>query len=108
MLCSRSAAMASSMRARLGESLATVRKFDVPIEQATTRSLDALKAYALGVAQRAKGDDTGAIPFLEHAVMLDPAFASAHSALSRDLRQPRRDPRSARATRGSPTTTAST
>ena len=74
--------MASSMRARLGESLATVRKFDVPIQQATTRSLDALKAYALGVAQRAKGDDTGAIPFLEHAVMLDPAFASAHSALS--------------------------
>ena len=74
--------MASSMRARLGESLATVSKFDVPIEQATTRSLDALKAYALGVAQRAKGDETGAIPFLEHAVILDPAFASAHSALS--------------------------
>jgi tetratricopeptide (TPR) repeat protein len=74
--------MASSMRARLGESLATVRRFDVPIEQATTRSLDALKAYALGVAQRAKGDEMGAIPFLEHAVMLDPAFASAHSALS--------------------------
>jgi len=74
--------MASSMRARLGESLATVSKFDVPIQQATTRSLDALKAYALGVAQRAKGDETGAIPFLEHAVILDPAFASAHSALS--------------------------
>ncbi len=75
-------AMASTMRARLGESLATVSRFDVPIEQATTRSLDALKAYALGVAQRAKGDETGAIPFLEHAVILDSAFASAHSALS--------------------------
>ncbi len=74
--------MASSMRSQLGESLATVRQFDVPIEEATTRSLEALKAYALGVAQRAKGDDFGAIPFLEHAVMLDPAFASAHSALS--------------------------
>ena len=74
--------MASSMRARLGESLATVSKFDVPIEQATTRSLDALKAYALGIAQRVKGDDIAAIPFLEHAVMLDPAFASAHGALS--------------------------
>jgi tetratricopeptide (TPR) repeat protein len=74
--------MATSMRAKLGESLATVGKFDVPIEQATTRSLDALKAYALGVAQRAKGDDIGAIPLLEHAVILDPAFASAHSALS--------------------------
>jgi len=74
--------MASSMRAKLGESLATVQKFDVPIEQATTRSLEALKAYALGVAQRAKGDDMAAIPFLEHAVILDPGFASAHSALS--------------------------
>jgi tetratricopeptide (TPR) repeat protein len=74
--------MASSMRTRLGESLATLSRFDVPIQQATTRSLDALKAYALGVAQRAKGDETGAIPFLEHAVILDPAFASAHSALS--------------------------
>jgi tetratricopeptide (TPR) repeat protein len=74
--------LASTMRERLGESLATVRRFDVPIEQATTHSLDALKAYALGVAQRAKGDETGAIPLLEHAVILDPAFASAHSALS--------------------------
>ena len=78
----RSAGMAVVDAGGLGESLATVSKFDVPIEQATTRSLDALKAYALGVAQRAKGDDTGAIPLLEHAVMLDPAFASAHSALS--------------------------
>jgi tetratricopeptide (TPR) repeat protein len=74
--------MASSMRARLGEQLATVEKFDVPIEQATTRSLDALKAYALGGAQRAKGDEIGALPFLEHAVILDPGFASAHSQLS--------------------------
>ncbi|HEY8234551.1 MAG TPA: protein kinase [Vicinamibacteria bacterium] len=74
--------MATSMRGRLGESLATVRRFDVPIEQATTSSLDALKAYALGVAQRAKGDEIGAIPLLEHAVILDPDFASAHSALS--------------------------
>jgi tetratricopeptide (TPR) repeat protein len=70
------------MRGSLGESLATVRRFDVPIEQATTRSLDALKAYALGMAQRAKGDDLGAVPLLEHAVILDPVFASAHSALS--------------------------
>jgi tetratricopeptide (TPR) repeat protein len=74
--------LATSMRGRLGESLATVRKFDVPIEQATTSSLDALKAYALGTAQRAKGDEIGAIPLLEHAVILDPDFASAHSALS--------------------------
>jgi Flp pilus assembly protein TadD/predicted Ser/Thr protein kinase len=74
--------IASSMRTRLGESLATVQKFDVPIEQATTRSLEALKAYALGVALRGRGDEIGAIPFLKRAVELDPSFASAHSALS--------------------------
>ncbi len=74
--------MATSMRSRLGESLQSVREFDVPIEQATTRSLDALKAYALGVARRAAGDEIGAIPLFEHAVILDPAFASAHSAVS--------------------------
>jgi serine/threonine protein kinase/tetratricopeptide (TPR) repeat protein len=74
--------IASSMRAKLGESLATIQKFDAPIEQATTRSLDALKAYALGVAERAKGNEVGAIALLKRAVALDPAFASAHSALS--------------------------
>ena len=74
--------IASSMRAKLGESLATIQRFDVPIEQATTRSLDALKAYALAVAERAKGNEIGAIPLLRRAVDLDPTFASAHGALS--------------------------
>jgi len=73
---------ASSIRARLGESLATMERFDVPIEQATTPSLEALKAYALGVARRAMGSDVEAIPFFKRAVELDPTFASAHSALS--------------------------
>ena len=73
---------ASSVRERLGESLATVQRFDVPLEQATTPSLEALRAYALGVSRRAAGSEVEAIPFFKRAVELDPGFASAHSALS--------------------------
>jgi tetratricopeptide (TPR) repeat protein len=74
--------MASSMRAELGESLASIQRFDVPIEQATTGSLDALKAYTLGLARRAKGDELGSIPFFERALELDPEFAAAYTTLS--------------------------
>ncbi len=73
---------ASSVRERLGESLTTVRRFDVPLEQATTPSLEALRAYALGVSRRAAGSEIEAIPFFKRAVELDPGFATAHSALS--------------------------
>jgi tetratricopeptide (TPR) repeat protein len=74
--------MASTMRAELGESLASIQRFDVPIEQATTGSLDALKAYTLGLSRRAKGDELGSIPFFERAIELDPEFASAYTTLS--------------------------
>ena len=74
--------VSSSIRARLGESLASLQKYDVRIEQATTPSLDALKAYALGVAKRASGSDIESIPFFRRAVELDPEFASAYNALS--------------------------
>jgi tetratricopeptide (TPR) repeat protein/predicted Ser/Thr protein kinase len=74
--------IASAIRARLGESLATLSQYDVPIEQATTPSIDALKAYALGVARRASGADLESIPFFRRAIELDPQFASAYSALS--------------------------
>jgi len=71
----------SRLRQELGESLATVRRFDVPLEQATTPSLDALKAYSLGtVAQRNK-DTAATIPYFEHAIELDPNFAMAYRAL---------------------------
>ncbi|MCL4845013.1 MAG: protein kinase [Acidobacteria bacterium] len=73
---------ASSMRATLGESLASIRDFDVPIERATTPSLEALKAYTLGVAQRARGAELESIPFFKRAIELDPRFASAYDALS--------------------------
>jgi tetratricopeptide (TPR) repeat protein len=72
---------AGDLRGRLGESLASIQKFDVPIHQATTSSLDALKAYSRGMAARRKGGDTAAIPFLEDAIARDPNFALAHARL---------------------------
>jgi tetratricopeptide (TPR) repeat protein len=72
----------SSLRARLGESLATLASFDVPIERATTPSLQALKAYTLGQAARARGAELDAVPFFQRAIDLDPHFASAWYALS--------------------------
>jgi eukaryotic-like serine/threonine-protein kinase len=71
----------SSLRTKLGESLPSVQKFDVPIE-ATTSSLEALKNYSLGMKiSRAKGDAPG-IPFLKHAVDLDPDFPMAYAQLA--------------------------
>ena len=74
-------ASASSLRARLGESLASVQKFDVPVE-ATTPSLEALKAYSMGITtQRTKGD-AEAVPFMRRAIELDPNFATADVGLA--------------------------
>ena len=69
------------LRNELGESLSSVQKFDVPLEQATTNSLEALKSYTLaGKTQREKGDSE-AIPFYKHAIELDPNFALAYDGL---------------------------
>jgi eukaryotic-like serine/threonine-protein kinase len=71
---------ASALRAKLGESLASVQKFDVPIE-ATTPSLEALKAFSLGtMTAREKGDAEG-IAFYRRAIELDPNFATAYVGL---------------------------
>ena len=70
---------ASSLRGKLGESLASIQKFDAPIEEATTSSLEALKAFSLGEAERDKGDEFGPIPFYKRAVELDPNFAVAYA-----------------------------
>jgi hypothetical protein len=75
-------AVASTLRGKLGESLASIERFDVPIEQATTASLEALRAYTFGVARRAAGSDVEAIPFFERAIELDASFASAYTMLS--------------------------
>jgi serine/threonine protein kinase/tetratricopeptide (TPR) repeat protein len=72
---------ASKLRARLGESLASIQKLDAPIEQATTSSLEAFQAYALGDVQRSRGDELAAIPFFERAIQLDPNFALAYGVL---------------------------
>jgi eukaryotic-like serine/threonine-protein kinase len=70
----------SRVRTKLGESLASVQKFTVPIE-ATTSSLEALKTFSMGVmTQREKGD-AEAIPFVKRAIELDPHFAVAYAVL---------------------------
>jgi tetratricopeptide (TPR) repeat protein len=68
---------ATRLRSQLGESLASVQRFDAPLGQETTSSLEALKAYSLGYkADREKGP-VAALPFFQRAIELDPNFASA-------------------------------
>jgi tetratricopeptide (TPR) repeat protein len=77
-------AAASKLRSELGESLATVQKFDVPLQQATTPSLEALKSLSLGrKAANEKGDEA-ALPYHRRAIELDPNFAMAYNALGAD------------------------
>ncbi len=71
----------SRLREELGESLASIQKYDTPITQATTGSLEALKALGQGDAERAKGGDLPAISFYKRALELDPNFALPHARL---------------------------
>jgi DNA-binding winged helix-turn-helix (wHTH) protein/tetratricopeptide (TPR) repeat protein len=72
----------SEMRRKLGESIATIQRFDTPLVQATTSSLDALQAYSLGHrALTVNGDSAAAAPFFRRAVSLDSNFAMAHTLL---------------------------
>ena len=75
---------AIKLREQLGESLSSIQKFDAPIEQATTSSLDALKAYSLGLEQANSGNYPKAIPFYQRAIELDPNFALGYQALARE------------------------
>ncbi|HYA95894.1 MAG TPA: protein kinase, partial [Terriglobales bacterium] len=72
---------ASDLREKLGESLASVQKFDKPLEQVTTSSLEALKAFTLGEQKHGNHEDLASIPFYERATELDPNFASAYAKL---------------------------
>ena len=72
---------ATTLREKLGESLPSVQKFDRPLEEATTSSLEALKAFTLGDVQHSKLEDLAAIPFYRRAIELDPNFAMAHLRL---------------------------
>ena len=74
-------AAAARIRERLGESIGSIQKFNVPAPNATTPSLEALKAYSMGIATRLKTGDVQAIPFFEHALELDPNFALAAARL---------------------------
>jgi tetratricopeptide (TPR) repeat protein len=73
---------ASSLRRKLGESLTSVQKFDVPLPRATTTSLDALNAYALALYNGREVPRLEAIPHLKRAIELDPTFAMAYALLS--------------------------
>jgi tetratricopeptide (TPR) repeat protein len=73
--------VASSFREKLGESLASVQRYDQNIEQATTKSLEALKAYSQGMLTRQRQGDFDSLPFFRRAVELDPDFALAHARL---------------------------
>ena len=75
---------ASKMRGELGESLATVQKFDVPLEEATTSSLEALKAYTLGLKAHLEKGPGAALPYHQRAIQLDPNFALGYSELGND------------------------
>ena len=72
---------ATSLRGKLGESLSTVQKYDTPVEQATTSSLEALKAYSLGLKAKDLKGDEAALPLFERAIQLDPNFAMAYALL---------------------------
>jgi len=72
---------ALTLRARVGESLSSIQKFDVPIEQATTSSLEALKAYSLGMKIRDEKGYFEAIPLFKAAIDRDSNFASAYTSL---------------------------
>ena len=71
----------TKMRQRLGESLASVQKYDAPPDSVTTGSLEALQAYTLGLQRTTKDDLTGAIELFKRAVSLDPNFAMAYARM---------------------------
>jgi serine/threonine protein kinase/Tfp pilus assembly protein PilF len=74
--------VAGDLRGRLGESLSSVQKFGTPVDEATTPSLEALKAYSLGRRTSLVKGETAALPFFKRAVELDPKFAMAYVAMA--------------------------
>src|SRR5207237_6024538 len=71
----------SSLRSKLGESLGSVQKYDKPLSEATTSSLDALKALTLGDIKHNAANEMGSLPDYQRAVELDPNFAMAYARL---------------------------
>ena len=75
---------ATKLRGELGESLATVQNLDVPLEQATTSSLEALQAFSLGVKADNEKGAAAALPYHQRAIQLDPNFAMGYLAVGGD------------------------
>ena len=75
--------VASRFRTRVGESLATVENHETPLAEATTPSLDALKAYSAGMKVAFSTGNAAAVPFVQRAIEIDPQFALAHAFLGR-------------------------
>ena len=71
----------SAFREKLGESLASIQRYDAKIEEATTPSLEALKAYSQGLRTRRTTGDFDSVPFFRRAIELDPEFALAYARL---------------------------
>src|SRR5207247_8769192 len=74
----------SKLRGELGESLATVQKFDVPLDEATTSSLEALRAHSLGEKAFRESGSTAALPYHQRAIQLDPGFAMGYEQVGND------------------------
>lgn len=72
----------SRLRARLGESMPSIQKYDVPLVAATTPSLDALRAYGLALSTLERSGDLAAVPFFKRAIEFDPNFALAYGTLA--------------------------
>jgi eukaryotic-like serine/threonine-protein kinase len=75
---------ATKLRGELGESLATLQKLDVPLSDATTSSLEALKAYSLGLKTSYEKGSAAALPYDQRAIQLDPSFAMGYTAVGGD------------------------
>ena len=72
----------SQLRARLGESLPSIQKYNAPLEQATTSSLDALNAYGKALSTWDAQGDIASVPYFQQAIKLDPEFAMAYGGLA--------------------------
>jgi eukaryotic-like serine/threonine-protein kinase len=75
--------IATKFRTRVGESLSVVQKYDTPLPDATTSSLEALKAFSAGYKVLISSGSAAAVPFYKHAIDLDPNFAMAYASLGR-------------------------
>jgi serine/threonine protein kinase/tetratricopeptide (TPR) repeat protein len=75
-------AAASKLRSELGESLASLQKYDKPLDELTTSSIEALQAFGQGSRLLQEQGDQASLPYMKRAVELDPNFAAAYAALS--------------------------